>query len=94
MYPNPSQSRFAFQFVLTGALPTEFELEIFSTQGSRLHRFEMSDLLQFHVGTNELVWNGTDATGGFLPLGIYYYNLQIATPDNTIRERGKIVLVR
>ncbi|MBX2915687.1 MAG: hypothetical protein KF856_10500 [Cyclobacteriaceae bacterium] len=94
VYPNPSQGRFAFQFVLTGELPTAFELEIFSTQGSRLHRFEMSDLLQFHVGTNELVWTGTDATGGFLPPGIYYFNLQIRNSGNKISERGKLVLIR
>ncbi|MBX2896779.1 MAG: hypothetical protein KF763_15135 [Cyclobacteriaceae bacterium] len=94
VYPNPSQGRFAFQFVLTGELPTAFELEIFSAQGSRLHRFEMSDLLQFHVGTNELIWNGTDAAGGFLPPGIYYFNLQLSSSGNRISERGKIVLIR
>jgi hypothetical protein len=94
VYPNPAQERFVFQFILTGELPTEFELEIFSTQGSRLHRFEMSHLLQFHVGTNELIWNGTDAAGGFLPPGIYYYNLFIGGSGNRISERGKIVLVR
>lgn len=94
VYPNPSQGRFAFQFVLTGALPGEFQLEIFSSEGKRLHTFEWSDLIPFHVGTNELVWEGTDATGGLLAPGVYYYNLQIATPDNAIRERGKIVLIR
>lgn len=94
VYPNPSQGRFAFQFVLTGELPTEFQLEIFSSQGTRLQRFGFSDLLQFHVGTNELVWNGTDATGGLLPPGIYYYNLQLSASDNNISERGKIVLIR
>lgn len=94
VYPNPSQGRFAFQFVLTGELPSEFELEIFSTQGSRLHRFEISDLLQFHVGTNELIWNGTDAAGGLLPPGIYYYNLRLSSSGNIISERGKVVLIR
>lgn len=94
VYPNPSQGRFAFQFVLTGELPTEFQLEIFSSQGTRLQLFGFSDLLQFHVGTNELVWNGTDANGGLLPPGIYYYNLQLSASDNSINERGKIVLIR
>ncbi|TXI68322.1 MAG: hypothetical protein E6Q41_04245 [Cyclobacteriaceae bacterium] len=94
VYPNPSQGRFAFQFVLTGELPTEFQLEIFSSQGTRLQQFGFSDLLQFHVGTNELVWNGTDASGGLLAPGIYYYNLQLSAPFNEIRERGKIVLIR
>lgn len=94
VYPNPSQGRFAFQFVLTGELPGEFQLEIFSSQGVRLQTFGWSDLLQFHVGTNELVWNSTDGAGGLPAPGIYYYNLQIATPDNSIRERGKIVLIR
>jgi len=94
VYPNPSQGRFAFQFVLTGELPTEFQLEIFSTQGSRLHHFGVSDLWQFHVGTNELIWNGTDAAGTLLPPGIYYYNLQLSGSGNRISERGKIVLIR
>jgi len=94
VYPNPSQGRFAFQFALTGELPTEFQLEIFSSQGTRLQQFGFSDLLQFHVGINELVWNGTDATGGLLPPGIYYYNLQLSASDNSISERGKMVLIR
>lgn len=94
VYPNPSQGRFAFQFVVTGNLPTEFALEIFSTKGACLHHFGMTDLLQFHVGTNELIWDGTDATGGLLAPGIYYYNLRIGTADNRISERGKIVLIR
>ncbi|MCW5912932.1 MAG: hypothetical protein KIT62_17815, partial [Cyclobacteriaceae bacterium] len=94
VYPNPSQGRFAFQFVLTGELPTEFQLEIFSSQGVRLRHFGLSSLLQFHVGTNELVWNGTDASGGLLAPGVYYYNLQLGAPGHAIRERGKIVLIR
>ncbi|MBX2898165.1 MAG: hypothetical protein KF775_00855 [Cyclobacteriaceae bacterium] len=94
VYPNPSQGRFAFQFVLTGAVPDHFQLEIFSAQGARLQRFGSDDLLQFFVGTNELVWDGTDASGGFLPPGVYFYDLQIGSTSTSLRERGKLVLIR
>ncbi len=95
VYPNPSNDAFFFNFVLTGnQLPNEFNLEIFTSQGQRLRTFTIDDVEQFTIGTNELMWDGRDAQGGFLPRGFYVYRLQISAGDINKSVTGKLVLMR
>lgn len=94
VYPNPSNNNFYFSFELTGnALPQEFSLEIFSLQGQRIRKFTQDDA-RFVIGTNELIWNGLDASGGYLPQGLYTYQIQINTGSLSEVVQGKIALIR
>lgn len=94
-YPNPSSGDFFFRFLLTGnELPTDFLLEIFSIEGQLIHTFNAGSIQQFHVGTNELIWNGRDASGGFLPRGMYVYRLQLKAGFLEKYSQGKLILMR
>lgn len=95
VFPNPSTGDFFFSFVLTGnELPDEFLLEIFTTQGQRLRTFTTTSVQQFNIGSNELMWDGREATGAYLPRGVYVYRLRIKTPSKETSTQGKLVLMR
>lgn len=94
-YPNPSSGDFFFSFVLTGnQLPTSFSLEIFSLEGQRIRTFDIESIQQFNIGTNELIWSGRDASGGFLPRGMYVYRLQLKTAAVETSSQGKLFIMR
>lgn len=95
VYPNPSSGNFYFSFLLTGnELPDEFLLEIFNLQGQPVRTFTLDDVQYFHIGTNTLAWDGHEATGAYLPRGIYAFRLQIKA--GTVKEfaQGKLVVIR
>ncbi len=95
VYPNPSNNAFFFSFLLTGnQLPDEFNLEIFTSQGQHLRTFTIDDVQQFTMGINELMWDGRDASGGFLPRGFYVYRLQVKAGEQKKSAQGKLVLMR
>jgi flagellar hook assembly protein FlgD len=95
VFPNPSAGDFFFNFILTGnELPDEFLLEIFTTQGQRLRTFTFDSIQQFNIGTNQLVWDGREATGAYLPRGVYVYRMQVKTPSKETSTQGKLVLMR
>jgi hypothetical protein len=95
VHPNPSNNNFFFNFILTGnELPDDFLLELFTLDGQRVQTFTVNDIQQFHVGTNELMWNGRDAADGFLPRGFYVYRLRIKVGSIDKTTQGKIVIMR
>jgi len=95
VFPNPSTGDFFFTFLLTGnELPDDFLLEIFTAQGQRLRTFDRQSVQQFNIGTNQLIWDGQEATGAFLPRGLYVYRLRIKTPSLETLTQGKLVLIR
>lgn len=95
VHPNPSSSSFFFNFILTGnELPDDFQLEVFTLDGQRVQTFTVNDIQQFHVGTNELMWDGRDASDGFLPRGFYVYRLHIKAGSIDKTTQGKIVIMR
>jgi hypothetical protein len=95
VHPNPSSSNFFFNFILTGnELPDDFLLELFTLDGQRLQTFTVNDIQQFHVGTNELMWNGRDASDGFLPRGFYVYRMRIKAGSMDKITQGKIIIMR
>ena len=95
VHPNPSSNNFFFNFILTGnELPDDFLLELFTLDGQRLQTFTVNDIQQFHVGTNELMWNGRDASDGFLPRGFYVYRLHIKAGSIDKTAQGKIFIMR
>ena len=95
VYPNPSSTVFFFNFELTGnALPEEFLLEIFSPTGQLVTRFGVDDVKQFYIGINEIIWNGTDASGKVLTNGVYLYRLRIKAGEIDSVNTGKLVWLR
>jgi hypothetical protein len=95
VYPNPSSIGFFFNFQLTGnALPDKFVLEIFSSTGQLVTQFNEVNAGEFYIGSNELVWDGTDSSGITLSNGIYLYRLTIQVNGLEKIESGKLVLVK
>jgi flagellar hook assembly protein FlgD len=95
VYPNPSSGNFYFSFRLTGnELPDEFMLEIFNLQGQAVRTFTIEDVQHFNIGTNTLAWDGHEATGAYLPRGIYVYRLRIKAGTIEESTQGKLVVMR
>jgi Peptidase family C25 len=95
VYPNPSSTGFFFNFELTGnTLPEVFSLEVFSPTGQLVTRFGVDDVQQFYIGTNEIIWNGTDASGKVPTNGVYLYRLRIKAGEIDSVNTGKLVWLR
>jgi hypothetical protein len=95
VYPNPSSIGFFFNFKLSGnTLPEEFLLEVFSSTGQLMSRFDIEDVQKFYIGTNDIFWNGEDATGKTLTNGIYFYRLRIKSGEIDSINTGKLVWLR
>jgi Peptidase family C25 len=95
VYPNPSSSSFFFSFVLSGnILPSDFSLQIISTNGKTIRHFTYDDVQHFNIGSNELQWSGTDSLGDLLPNGIYLYKLRVAVNGKNAAQIGKLVVAR
>jgi hypothetical protein len=95
VYPNPSSGNFYFSFLLTGnELPDEFLLEIFNLQGQPIRTFTIDDVQHFNIGVNTVVWDGYEATGAYLPRGVYVYRLRIKAGTIKAATQGKIVVMR
>ncbi len=95
VYPNPSSVGFFFNFKLSGnTLPDEFLLEVFSSTGQLVSRFDIENVQRFYIGTNEIIWNGTDASGKTLNNGVYIYRLHIKSGEIDSISTGKLIWFR
>ncbi len=95
VYPNPSSIGFFFNFELSGnTLPEEFSLEVFSSTGQLVTRFGMEDMQRFYIGTNEIMWNGADASGKILSNGVYLYRLRIKAGEIDAINKGRLIWLR
>jgi hypothetical protein len=93
-HPNPSNSSFYFGFVVSGEeAPDQAVLQIVSVAGKVLNEIQFMAPF-FHVGINNLTWNGKDAAGNEQPAGIYIYHLVLKTGSKQNRKNGKVVIVR
>lgn len=94
-YPNPFQREVYFKIILSGELlPQQFNLQIVNVNGQQESRFDESYFPSFHVGTNELSWDGLNSNGTPLPSGIYIYKLHFVVGGKQIAKVGKLVLVK
>ena len=90
-YPNPFYYQTIFEFVLTGdVLPDKLNLQIISLKGEIVQEFTEADVTDFHVGRNQIFWNGIDSNGRALPTGIYLYRFTVGE----VLKSGKLVLMR
>jgi hypothetical protein len=93
-YPNPFEDATYINMVVSGSVPERFEWTITNRNGQLLGHFETEDFQAFHVGTNELAWQGTDLNGNLLPGGIYIYTIRVTVTGKQTTRMGKLVLLR
>lgn len=91
-YPNPFRTEVYFTVVLSGSvLPGQLSMQIVDVTGKQIHTFTPDNI---HIGTNALVWDGTDDTGNVVPKGVYIYKLFFTVGDQKVQKNGKVVLMR
>ncbi|NOS92285.1 MAG: hypothetical protein HOP30_10215, partial [Cyclobacteriaceae bacterium] len=94
-YPNPSTAEFYFSFQVSGVeLPSEFLLQIYALDGRLLKEYTRDDVSRFIIGTNELIWNGNDASGSEMPNGVYVYRLNVIANGKSVTQTGRLVLAK
>ena len=84
-YPNPFNHVTMIQYYLPKA--EKVEVTIFNQSGQKV--LTLADSFQL-PGYYHLLWNGTDAEGGLVSSGIYFYRLK----TSKISRINKMVLVR
>lgn len=92
VHPNPSRDIFNFSFALSGnVLPDDFSLQIYSPDGNLVQQFGMSDIGHFIIGTNNLVWNATQAN---ITNGLLIYRFTLRVNGKNVSHNGKLVLAK
>ncbi len=94
VYPNPSSEQFNFRLFVASTIPDEFQLEVFSTTGQPVQRFEPGSLPALHVGTNDISIRAADVTGQLLPPGIYLYRFTVTVEGKVFVESGRLAITR
>lgn len=94
-YPNPIESReTVFAFTMTAAAD-EAELRIYTPSGRLVRSFNRGrwrDLRE--IGYHEVVWNLTDEDWFPVANGLYFYMLRAKIENETIKEMGKLAVLR
>ncbi len=92
VYPNPFELFTKFTFTITGSeVPDEFKIEVFNNVGQLVKTIDDSKQ-RLRVGLNEYIWDGTDLSGGKLPVGVYFYRVILRSKGiGLLLESGKVV---
>jgi hypothetical protein len=94
-YPNPSSSIFYFNFLLTGnEIPESFSMNIYGFDGRLLQEYGLNDIGNFHIGSNQLIWDPSSNLASLLPSGFYLYRIALTIQGKDYHETGKLVLTR
>ena len=109
-YPNPAVDRVFFQYELTGEVPLDYQVNIYTTSGRLVNSIgpEVLGPLQIGQRRTDGFWNGTDMYGQPLSRGVYLYRLSFgeSSQGETFKSRstgadaffksgfGKLVLLR
>ncbi len=90
-YPNPSGGDVFFRFTVTGdKTPQSYNLQIFSLDGREYRSYNL-DGQSLHVGSNQLVWSGTNDLGTIQSDGLYLYRLIITVDGVAYTKNGKLI---
>ena len=81
--PNPFS--LSTSFTRPEQLSKSSVLEIYSVNGGLVNTFAFTE-------ADQVIWDGTDASGSMLPDGIYLYTIN--SPEDQLRYGGKVVLKR
>ncbi len=94
VFPNPfraEHSEMTFSYTIADLqLAEEVELYIFTLAGDLIH----TDIRQNVVGSNRFRWNGKSNKGSVIASGIYVYVISATQGEETVRQIGKIGVVR
>ncbi len=109
-YPNPMVDRVRFQYELTGEVPSDYQINIFTTSGRLVRSLGPPELGALKIGRQLTsgVWDGTDQFGQRLARGTYLYRFEVASTstDQDFEQRstgadryfksgfGKLVVLR
>jgi hypothetical protein len=94
-YPNPFSYQSTFEFTVTGEnLPEKLTLEILSTKGEVVQKFDDASMETLHIGTNQIFWNGVATNQHALPNGIYLFRFTVTVANRDYIKTGKLVLIR
>ena len=94
-YPNPFNHEVYFRIALSGgSLPEQLNVQFINVNGQSQSQFTESDFDALHIGTNEIIWNGSDRNGNLLPGGVYVYEIKLIIDGQQTRKLGKLVIVR
>jgi len=92
VYPNPSTDIFKFDFVMSGnVLPEDFQLQIFSSEGQLIQQFDITDINNFNIGTNSILWSAKQSGVGN---GLFVYRMTIHANGKSATSSGRIVFVK
>jgi hypothetical protein len=84
-YPNPFNSSTKFFIKVPEGCPKlNGHIYIHNSRGELVKDLALS-------GTGKTNWDGTSATGGMMPSGLYYYQLKI---DNKVLKTGSMILLK
>ena len=94
VFPNPlraEQAEVIFAYTIPDfQLAEEIELSIFSVAGDLVH----TDFHRDVIGSNRFLWDGKNDQAEAIASGIYIYVISATQGEQTVREIGKIGLVR
>ncbi len=76
-YPNPFNPETTISFDLAEQCPVT--IEVFNIKGQKVRTLVRDS---YAPGHHSVVWNGTDAKGGTVSSGVYFYRM--ITPSNTL----------
>ena len=79
-YPNPFNSRTTIPVILTR--PTEIQMTVFDMKGARV-----TDLVsgKLPAGLTNIIWDGTNAWGRQVGAGVYFYQLNMNSDQQTVK---------
>jgi len=84
--PNPFETECTFGFSGTG-VASVMSVDIYDLTGTLVWSSELTDV-------TEIVWDGTDATGGSLANGCYIYVIYATDGTNSFTDKGKVFVNR
>jgi hypothetical protein len=94
-YPNPFVEQVTFSIVISGGVvPEVFNMDLINVNGIIEDSFTMEDFPLLHIGTNDVVWNGSSRRGNDLPNGVYIYRINLNVGDKRVQKFGKLVKLR
>jgi hypothetical protein len=86
LHPNPVSVTTMMRFNLNS--PADVRIDVYDILGRKVSTLAGSNKGQ---GRHQVIWDGTDRSGRFLPNGIFFYSVSI---NGRLAARGKIILLR
>jgi len=94
VFPNPvraGNSEVTFAYTIADfQLAEAVELEIFNLSGDLVHQDSRREV----IGSNRFRWNGKNEGGNTIASGVYLYVISATRGHETVREIGKISVVK